>query len=370
MASNIDNKVWLAIIVALTLVLGAAAFMFVSPMFPHEGHGEEGQHGKINSLLNALQSFKGDANYTLVKTESVNGKNKTITVVKNGSVLFVKAFDPTYFLTSMYYADGNTTKGCIEFAGSTACTDPNKHFFLATLKGEDDAYFVKGYIPVIKVLAEKGALHLEKEYVTDGEKCFVFNYSFGDLPVKEVMALGYPTNPAQLAIVYKSILCLNDELIFFFEKNYTYAGENYNEWVKLKEIKDEPESIHSLPPNDELSFKGVYNAWNTFTKDMDKGQESNNTDGSLTGLASRYDIPELCFRTSNPDNCLGVYVSFSDTHKDKAICDMMVNETLKNQCYSYVEGTATENNETTSNELNTPSNETFGNESVAMNESS
>ncbi len=349
-----DNETvkWYAIIAISTIVLVGLAYIVLAPYMhgSSEGEGEVGKMSKnVEAFMAALEDFEPFSTYNISKKEVILSKNGTastqvinrkLSIVKNGKDLLVDLVDPYWLYEAKFIHEGNLSVGCFRLYSNDsaeACGDPYKYTVIASLPGNEMAFFMKSYLKDIKVLAENNALHieaikpynpsdygLEPAYSAPNATCYIYNYSFEELPVKVLDEMNLPTHTPLIGIHYKSTLCLDKHYIYYFNKAYTFAGVFHNESTWIVNISN-LSSMPAMPKISEIDYEGLFNHWQHIVQGIQEGQ-----DPQIRAIAIDNNLAAICYHAKDIDKCLANYAA---SKGDESACNLMLNETMKERCH-------------------------------------
>ncbi|RME79479.1 MAG: hypothetical protein D6769_02320 [Methanobacteriota archaeon] len=323
-----DAKWYIAIIIVTIVLVGA--FFYMSKGLAGEHAGEEKVMEKqAFSIVDALSKMEAPQNYIAVKEEKIDSPlinlSRRIEVRKNNGDLYVKIEDKKNFLTAEYIKKGNETWLCFNFT-ERVCGNPSTiPAYAISLPQEDFSAFINNYKKQMEFLEKNGAFKaLKKE---EGKNCTTYNYtySFGDVPLKELRKANINVKSSYLDIVYNSSICLDNKVVWSFEKVFNDVNGINRQGVKLVEFKEENNlTIPDGGEKNDTLLKAHYDNYANFLEEVAKAK-----DPQLRSIATQYHLPDICYRAEDSDTCFAIYV---DQFNDSSVCPKIENSSLREKC--------------------------------------
>lgn len=302
---------------------------------------------KLNESLNKYLALMPVKNYWYNASnifESPNGTNNVSIYVWEGrdsKGVIVKGRFATYLLYSN--ASGNYT--CANVS-SFYCTDEKQYWdyffnkrewnvlFLSKARKDD---FSTYYFPLINA----GVLRDLSFSNASGRSVFVFTYSFKTLPLSVLQEMGVnPINSWVYTYDNFTEMMEFDANNFLVRKtvNLTKGSEVTVQDFIIHEYSLN-KSVEGLKPKEEWLNKTMFEAQLKLLEKVSEAWELYKKEGNLTKAvfkkAVEYNLPELCtamLEGNERDMCYG---DFAILKKKEEVCDLIVNETLKERCHDF-----------------------------------
>ncbi|MEM2908687.1 MAG: DUF333 domain-containing protein [Candidatus Bilamarchaeaceae archaeon] len=323
----------LAFVISITLI----AFVISS----QQTEKEDDKFKEEREIINfSIRFGKGVDNYTYGFIEVYNGYPEAFKLVKNGKMRYAEV-DDLISLKRLYLFENDTIL-CVDYMDRSVCS---------SIINESDRLGYKGFI-LKKFFNDERIVEEERLYsalfdgghiiikgvsnaTVDGHPCKMVEYTidYANVTAAEASRLGIilsPTHPKH----FEWKVCADDRMVYYKYFNYTYLGKPTEFEIKITTYGSPSEIV---PPED-LS-KGAYDLLleeNERRSELIGCFEGEERDRCVAMIALNLMNARLCeYAGERRDRCLVSIVPF---RLDEGICDKIVDQSFKDDCYIELAG--------------------------------
>ncbi|MFH1521275.1 MAG: hypothetical protein ABID61_06525, partial [Candidatus Micrarchaeota archaeon] len=341
---SMKNQEMILIGIAAIMFIAAGYFAFAMPQTITTNSTTKTSPA-LDVLLNGLAMGENSGDYYYSYSEVTNSYPKTYNLIKSGGNKQVTIVSP--LATKNVYITSNSTILCIEYTGNRTCeditTNSNLNSYVAYAKS---LFFSDNVITTsqenINYLYNKGYLKMDDSITkktVNNEECSVIKYrlDYSNLTITEASKFQIGSSSPK---IFDFEWCINNKTREVLEYNYKYNYGGQTFFTKISTVEIDWNTTKTMIQPGVLEQNAVSQLLdeNSYVGSMMTCYQTNGTtrDDCILRLAIDLGNLNLCKSTkSNMDPC---YVVMTAMKLKPEICDNVVSEGYKDDCYIELAG--------------------------------